>query len=194
MRGIATPTVRDGEYGFLQWPDCELGCPVPVPGRISSSTQPDASIKYCPRHDSRTPDFVAQGECWIFLKSYINSGYGVIGDDGWVRTAHRLAVELAHGPIAASMHIHHTCAVKLCVQPNHLVALSPGAHSRLSAKLNWDLVAEIRLRAANGERPGSIALDYPVSVSAVRNVISGKTWPADQAGEAALLAMIGNPR
>jgi hypothetical protein len=45
MRGIPTPTVRDGEYGFLQWPECELGCRVPVPSRNSSSTQPDASTK-----------------------------------------------------------------------------------------------------------------------------------------------------
>jgi hypothetical protein len=182
--------VRDGEYGFVVWAKCDVGCPVPVPARIISSIQPNASITYCPRHDSRTPDFLAQGECWICLKARLNSGYGVLGVDGWVRTIHRVAYELTYGPIAASMHIHHTCGNKLCVQPAHLVPLSPGAHSRLNAKLTWEDAGAIRARAEKGEPAASIALDYPVGVSAVRNVILGKTWPVDQAGEAALLAMI----
>lgn len=190
MSGIATPTVRDGEYGFLEWPDCDLGCPVPVPSCVSSSTRSAASTAYCYSHSPRTPDFLVQDECWLWLKAVINSGYGVLGADDKVRTAHRVAYERSHGGLEASMHVHHLCENKRCLQPDHLVALSPGAHRRLRAKLTWDDVFAIRRRAERGERAVSITPDYPVGVASIRHVIAGRTWPPEAAGEADLLKRI----
>ena len=44
---------------------------------------------------------------------------------------HRIAYESQHGPVPEGMHVHHTCGNKLCVSPEHLVALTAGEHFRM---------------------------------------------------------------
>jgi hypothetical protein len=71
------------------------------------------------------------GECWLWLGSVKNSGYGMAytgmkAGRAIYRTAHRVAYELAHGVIPHGMQVMHTCDVKLCVNPDHL---SLGTHA-----------------------------------------------------------------
>lgn len=64
--------------------------------------------------------------CVLWTSVVINSGYGhmVVRDPAtrriYGRLPHRLAYELAHGPIPADREIDHVCRVRRCINPNHL--------------------------------------------------------------------------
>lgn len=47
-------------------------------------------------------------------------GYGQIRTKGKMRTAHRVAWELAHGEIPPGMQVDHACHVRACVNVAHL--------------------------------------------------------------------------
>lgn len=58
--------------------------------------------------------------CLVWQGSVSSSGYGQISIDGGPKLTHRVAWELANGPIPAGMHIDHTCWTKLCINTKHL--------------------------------------------------------------------------
>ena len=66
--------------------------------------------------------------CWEWAgKRYAGKyGYGRARVGDRVPAVHRLAWELAHGPIPAGMHLFHRCGVRLCVRPDHMVVVRPG--------------------------------------------------------------------
>lgn len=61
-----------------------------------------------------------QGECLVWTKSRRRNGYGQIKVNGRNRTAHRVAYELANGPIPDGLSIDHTCRNRACIEPRHL--------------------------------------------------------------------------
>lgn len=103
----------------------------------------------------------AADECWIWRGTTINSGYGHFWVSGTKKmTAHRFAFKAANGFLPPV--VRHTCDIKLCVNPGHLVAgtsadnmrdmverkrMGGGAAWRLTA----DQVTEIRRRFVAGD-------------------------------------------
>jgi hypothetical protein len=83
------------------------------------------------------------GECWVWTGACIDAGYE--GDKTRTRTAHRVAWELANGPIPVGKMVLHTCDNRACVRPDHLYL---GTHTR-----NMQDMIE-RGRAATGNRNG----------------------------------------
>lgn len=66
------------------------------------------------------------GDCWLWTGG-ASEGYGMIKADApsrQQRGAHRVAYELANGPIPKGLVIDHRCHVKLCVNPAHLRAVT----------------------------------------------------------------------
>jgi hypothetical protein len=134
------------------------------------------------------------GGCLLWVGKRNDDGYGKFNRESYRGLAHRKSYEVAIGPIPDGCVVMHTCDVSCCVNPNHLRAGTQldniadrvakgrsrggdrsGENSRV-AKLNWDMVRQIRTRAENGESHGSIAKDFPVSRSAITAVVAGKKW------------------
>jgi hypothetical protein len=61
--------------------------------------------------------------CWPWTAAKLPAGYGRFGVcKGYVTTAHRIAYELAKGPIQPGLFILHTCDNPPCCNPAHLRA------------------------------------------------------------------------
>lgn len=77
--------------------------------------------------DKRGPD-----ECWPWRASRYRTGYGRFGvgpASSRVQTsAHRVAFDLANGPIPEGLVVDHICAVRECVNPRHLQVLTNAAN------------------------------------------------------------------
>jgi len=64
------------------------------------------------------------GYCWLWTAATVGAGpdnmYPALQWNGKIRRAHRLAYLYWNGPIPKGKEVHHTCGVKLCVNPDHL--------------------------------------------------------------------------
>lgn len=69
--------------------------------------------------------------CWIWI-GCVQNGYGLVQIDKRRQTTHRLFYTLEFGPIPAHRHIDHKCRVTNCCNPEHLHAVTPGEHVRLT--------------------------------------------------------------
>ena len=64
------------------------------------------------------------GDCWMWTSIKGNKGHGRLYVDGRQVPAHRIAFELANGPIPRGMFIDHKCRNASCVRPEHLQAVT----------------------------------------------------------------------
>ena len=62
--------------------------------------------------------------CLVWTGATSNRGYGQINVAGVTRSTHRVAYELAAGPIPEGLTIDHLCGVRTCVEPTHLEAVT----------------------------------------------------------------------
>lgn len=77
------------------------------------------------------------------------TGYGATSPKGKYKLVHRVAWEVANGPIPKGMFVLHRCDVRTCINPDHLFL---GTH-----KDNMRDMQQKR-RAAAGDRNGSAKL------------------------------------
>lgn len=67
--------------------------------------------------------------CWLWTGSLDRKGYAkALGDDRRIVGVHRYFHAITHGPLAPSIHLHHECHVRRCVNPQHLRPLTPREH------------------------------------------------------------------
>ena len=68
----------------------------------------------------RAVDIQSSG-CWLWTRAtWGNNHYGCVKFQGRALSAHRLAYELAKGPIPAALKVLHICDIPRCVNPDHL--------------------------------------------------------------------------
>lgn len=70
------------------------------------------------------PNF-RNGDCILWQGATQGGGYGIARVNGKPVLAHRLAYENNVGPIPPGMHIDHLCRTPLCVNHDHLEAVTP---------------------------------------------------------------------
>lgn len=122
--------------------------------------------------------------CWT-VTGYQNPHNGYIN----IRRekAHRIAYELAYGPIPEGMKVCHRCDNPRCVNPDHLFLGSQKTNihdcihkSRRNAfgrqKLHPSDVRQIRQQLAMGWRQWEIAARFGVTRSAIASIATGATW------------------
>ena len=68
--------------------------------------------------------------CWVWQGTQTSQGYGTakLPGSSSSTTAHRLFYEALVGPIPMGTVIHHRCTNRLCVNPDHLAAVSAVAN------------------------------------------------------------------
>lgn len=159
---------------------CQCGCGEPAPIAQYTSTargwvkgQPIRFIRF---HHLRTPIRyeVDTNGCWIWQGGVINSGYGTYGR----RLAHRMFYQQAHGPIPPGLTIDHLCRVKLCVNPDHLEAVTNAENTRRGSKTRLSLedVRKIREQVASGHPRAAVARRFGIGGSYVTAIASGQRW------------------
>lgn len=137
-------------------------------------------------------------DCWPWIGSVNQGGYGRIKVTGRVEAAHRVAFRLAHGAIADGLLVCHRCDNPRCCNPAHLFlgtdrdnaqdrarkgrgnqgrqSVNAGVLNR-AAKLDDDAVRTIRrMRADTGATHRAIATAFGVSPRTVGEILSGAHW------------------
>jgi hypothetical protein len=147
----------------------------------------------------RKVDRRGPNECWPWLGNTLVQGYGSIGSggrNGKHLRAHRVAWELANGPIPKSTGHHgtvvrHKCDNRLCCNPSHLEIGTQGdnvadminrrggnaapyyGEDHVNAKLNDEIVRQIRLSDRSNQW---WAKKVGVSKTAIGFARRGITW------------------
>jgi hypothetical protein len=92
------------------------------------ATAPDEE-RFWSKVDRRGED-----ECWPWTAGINTHGYGNIWWLGTTQPVHRIAHELAIGPIPGGMHIDHVyergCRLRHCCNPAHLEAVTPTVNNQ----------------------------------------------------------------
>lgn len=142
---------------------------------------------------------VTESGCWEWTGPKRKTGYGVIGRNGKSALTHRVAYELARGPVPAGMCVCHSCDNPACINPAHLWIGTQGDNRRdcaakgrnskpdvsgernPNAKLTREQVSEIRRRYEAGEtNQSALAREYGVIPETVRCVVLGLKWRAEK--------------
>lgn len=137
-------------------------------------------------------------ECWLWIGGLKSNGYGQINDDprddkyiGRKLAAHRVAYEIAFGPVPNGLHVLHRCDNRACVNPRHLFLgthqdnmadmFAKGRHahgeSQPTRKLNQHQVRAIRwLAIHDAGSQVDLAREFGVSESNITQILMRRTW------------------
>lgn len=115
---------------------------------IEGCGRPHNAHGLCQMHESRqrrglpmTPETIVRGRlpfalnyqvtssgCWQWIGAVTTSGYGTYRQ----QYAHRFSYELHIGPIPEGEQVDHLCRNPLCVNPEHLEAVTPVVNNHRS--------------------------------------------------------------
>lgn len=100
--------------------------------------------------DYRVEDRGHSTECWIWQGFEHPRGYGLVTMNGRSVSVHRAYYREYVGPIPTGLVLDHLCRVKLCVNPDHLEAVTQTENVRRGRAVKIpDHVVE-QIRAATG--------------------------------------------
>lgn len=138
-------------------------------------------------------DSRVHGQCWLWTGPTKGPGayqYGSFRHGGVLTGAHQYSYRIHKGDIPEGFDVAHMCDVKLCVNPNHLVAMphranirdmiNKGLHSHgekhYNARLSREAVRAIRSMGQEGVDHATIAGRFGISYRYVRKVLNRGTW------------------
>jgi hypothetical protein len=124
--------------------------------------------------------------CWPYMKTRMNTGYGVLWTRGILVYAHRLVFQLQNGPLVKGEFVLHRCDNPPCCNPAHLFKGSHTDNMRdMVAKGRHNPPRPLKLSDANVEaiialcavlpkisRP-RIAKEFGVCTQTIYNLLNG---------------------
>lgn len=63
---------------------------------------------------------VRKGSCMVWASTINSNGYGTINVKSKTKRVHRVAYELARGPIPDGLSLDHLCRNRACINPDHM--------------------------------------------------------------------------
>jgi hypothetical protein len=109
-------------------------------------------------------------DCWPWKAALYRTGYGAFRLNGRIRRAHRVAYELAFGPLPEDPNadVCHHCDNPLCVNPGHLFLGT--ARENVA-----DMINKRRdyLKGRTGPKQAALSLFSPTNLNGVVTPMSG---------------------
>lgn len=130
------------------------------------------------------------GTCWLWTAAIDTNGYGAYKIGARKRNAHRVAYELINGPIDRHLDVRHTCDVRLCCNPEHLVRgtrlqnvqdamdrdRNPKGETNGNSKFSEKQARAVKELLAGGAKCVTIANLVGCSPETIGLIKNGKTW------------------
>jgi len=106
------------------------------------------------------------------------NGYGHLTIRNQQILAHRFIYEKFKGPIPEGLTLDHSCRNPICVNPDHMEPVTHAENCRRGerAKLNHDLVSEIKELRIQGMRSIDLANKFGVTRNTILTVLRGQSW------------------
>ncbi|WP_105133474.1 HNH endonuclease signature motif containing protein [Burkholderia sp. BE12] len=123
---------------------------------------------------ARWTEAIPESGCLIWMGAITPRGYGEITLGGRAQRAHRIAYQIAHGPIPPGMQVLHRCDVRCCVAPGHLFLGKEIDNVR-------DMIEKGRRASTAGARNGAAKLTDD-QVRAIRSDLRAQTAVAEAFG------------
>lgn len=119
--------------------------------------------------------------CVEWQRGTTSKGYGVVAHN---RRTHRVAYELAKGPIPSGGHVLHRCDNRRCVNPEHLFLgtnedniADKVAKDRASKRLTRERAQEVIEMVRSGMTQRCVALAAGITQGTVSRLVRGERRP-----------------
>lgn len=131
-----------------------------VKERLKAHSEP-----YDPNEHHVEHGYPIEGECLIWMLSRNPDGYGWFSHNGRMKRAHRISWRTHCGAIPDGYVLTHSCHVRCCINPEHLVPDTQSNNMTAASKQgelgrNPEVVKEIVNRYFDGETPIELASEY----------------------------------
>lgn len=139
----------------------------------------------------KTPGHGPNGDCWLWTGTDRGNGYGVLKVHGKLISAHVLSFAIHNNLPTDGLIVCHSCDVRNCVNPAHLMADTPkaNAHDAIDkgrmlvgdkthfAKLTERDVRKMRALHSAGASREKISARFPqVSMRTIEQILKRETW------------------